>query len=119
MQLPERCEVLRIFLGERNLHDRRPLYRVVVEEARRHGLAGATVVRGIIGFGAPSRIHSASILRLSDDLPVIVEIVDRPERIASFLPVLDGILGDGLVVIEEARVLHYGARRRDDAPPAG
>ncbi|WP_276321986.1 DUF190 domain-containing protein [Nitrosococcus wardiae] len=79
----------------------------MVEEARRRGLAGATVLRGTLGFGANSRIHTAKILRLSEDLPMVVEIVDQPERIAQFLPELDTLIGEGLVTLERVRVITY------------
>ena len=97
MRLPSEAELLRIFVGESDKHHGRPLYEVVVEEARRRGLAGATVLRGTLGFGANSRIHTAKLLRLSEDLPMVIEIVDRPEKIAEFLPDLDGLIGEGLV----------------------
>lgn len=107
MQLPSEAELLRIFIGESDKHHGRPLYEVIVEEARRRGLAGATVLRGTLGFGAHSRIHSAKILRLSEDLPMVVEIVDKPERIAAFLPDLDGMIGEGLITLEKVRVIMY------------
>ena len=112
MKLPSEAELLRIFIGESDKHHGRPLYEAIVEEARKRGLAGATVLRGTIGFGASSRIHTAKILRLSEDLPMVVEIVDKPERIAEFLPVLDGMVGEGLVTLERVRVLIY----RHNAP---
>ena len=107
MDLPEESELLRIFIGEGDRHAGRPLYEVIVHEARRLGLAGATVLRGTLGFGATSRIHTAKILRLSEDLPMVVEIVDTPERIAMFLPELDKVMGEGLVTLEKIRVLVY------------
>jgi len=107
MQLPPEAELLRIFIGEGDKHAGRPLYEVIVHEARRLGLAGATVLRGTLGFGATSRIHTAKILRLSEDLPMVVEIVDKPERIAQFLPELDKIMGEGLVTLEKVRVIVY------------
>ncbi len=107
MKLPAEAELLRIFIGENDKHHGRPLYAVLVEEARRRGLAGATVLRGVLGFGANSRIHTAKILRLSEDLPMVVEIVDAPDKIAAFLPELDGLIGEGLVTLEKVRVLVY------------
>jgi hypothetical protein len=107
MQLPAEAELLRIFIGESDKHHHRPLYEVIVEEARRRGLAGATVLRGIMGFGATSRIHSAKILRLSEDLPIVIEIVDQPDKIAAFLPQLDPMIGEGLVTLEKVRVVTY------------
>ncbi len=107
MKLPSEGELLRIFIGESDKHHGRPLYEVIVEEARRQGLAGATVLRGTLGFGANSRIHTAKILRLSEDLPMVVEIVDIPERIAAFLPTLDGMIREGLVTLERVRIVAY------------
>lgn len=107
MKLPAEAELVRIFIGESDRYHGRPLYEVVVEEARRRGLAGATVLRGTLGFGAHSRIHTAKILRLSEDLPMVVEIVDRPEKIAEFLPELDNIITEGLVTVEKVRVIVY------------
>jgi len=107
MKLPSEAELLRIFIGESDKHEGRPLYEVVVESARRRGMAGTTVLRGIEGFGANSRIHTSKILRLSEDLPIVIEIVDRPERIAAFLPELDQMIGEGLVTLEKVRVIVY------------
>jgi PII-like signaling protein len=107
MKLPAEAELLRIFIGESDKHGGRPLYEVLVEEARRRGLAGATVLRGTLGFGASSRIHTARILRLSEDLPMVVEIVDKPEKIAEFLPGLDTMITEGLVTLERVRVILY------------
>lgn len=115
MQLPEEAELLRIFIGESDRQGHRPLYEAIVEEARRRGMAGATVVRGVMGFGAHSRIHTSKILRLSEDLPMVIEIVDRPERIAAFLPDLDRMIGEGLVTLEKVRVIAY---RHGQAPGA-
>lgn len=110
MKLPEQAQVVRVFIGEGSHHEGRPLFEAIVEEARRRGMAGATVLRGIMGFGANSRIHTAKILRLSEDLPVVVEIVDHPEKVAELLPWLDEVVKDGLVVVEEARVIMYRHR---------
>jgi hypothetical protein len=107
MNLPEEAELLRIFIGESDRHEGRPLYEVIVEEARRRGMAGATVLRGVMGFGADSRLHTTKILRLSEDLPIIIEIVDRPERIAEYLPELDKMIVEGLITLERARVMAY------------
>ncbi|RMG38668.1 MAG: DUF190 domain-containing protein [Planctomycetota bacterium] len=107
MHLPEEAELLRIFVGESDKHEGVPLYEAIVLAAREHGLAGATVLRGILGFGAHSRIHTAKILRLSEDLPMVIEIVDKPERIASFLPVLETMIEEGLVTLERVRVIAY------------
>ncbi len=107
MTLPAEAELLRIFIGESDKYHGRPLYEVIVDEARRKGLAGATVLRGTLGFGASSLIHAAKILRLSEDLPMVVEIVDKPERIAEFLPDLDTLITEGLVTLERVRVILY------------
>lgn len=107
MQLPNEAELLRIFIGESDKWNGRPLYEVIVEEARKRNMAGATVLKGTLGFGADSRIHTAKILRLSEDLPLVVEIVDGPERIAEFLPQLDTMIKEGLVTLEKVRVLAY------------
>jgi PII-like signaling protein len=107
MKLPAEAELLRIFIGESDRHNGRPLCEVIVEEARRRGLAGATVLRGTLGFGANSRIHTAKILRLSEDLPMVVEIVDSPDRIAQFLPELDVMISEGLVTLEKVRIIAY------------
>lgn len=114
MNLPAEAELLRVFIGESDKRGGRPLYEVIVEEARRRGLAGATVLRGTLGFGANSRIHTAKILRLSEDLPMVIEIVDAPERIAAFLPDLDAMIGEGLVTLERVRLIAYrhGSRPR-------
>lgn len=107
MKLPAEAELLRIFIGESDKHGHRCLYEVIVEEARRRGLAGATVLRGMLGYGASSRIHTAKILRLSEDLPVVIEIVDTPDRIEAFLPYLDEVIEEGLVTLEKIRVIAY------------
>ena len=107
MEIPEEATLLRIYLGESDRCDHKPLYEVLVTKAREMHLAGATVLRGPLGFGASSRLHTAKILRLSMDLPVVIEIVDSPEKIEAFLPVLDGVLEGGLVTLEKVRALHY------------
>jgi uncharacterized protein len=107
MKLPEQAELLRIFIGEGDKFNGKPLYEAIVDEARKRGMAGATVVRGTLGFGADSRIHTAKILRLSEDLPMVVEIVDKPERIEAFLPDLDEMMDEGLVTLEKIRVITY------------
>lgn len=107
MNLPFEAMLLRIFVGESDKHGKRPLYKVIVEEAQKRGMAGATVLRGILGFGANSRIHTSKILRLSEDLPVVVEIVDTEQQINAFLPALDSLIGEGLVTLERAQVIKY------------
>ena len=108
MQVPHEATLLRIFFGEDDKHGHLPLYEAVVLKAREMQLAGATIFRGAAGFGHSSHIHTAKILRLSQDLPIVVEIVDSREKIDAFLPVLDGMMGSGLVTIEKVQVLQYG-----------
>ncbi len=107
MKIPEDGKLLRVFIGESDQWEGKPLHEAIVHAARAKGLAGATVVRGFLGFGANSRIHSAKILRLSTDLPVVVEIVDAEEKIDAFLPELDRMIGEGLVTTEKVRVVLY------------
>jgi PII-like signaling protein len=101
---------LRIFLGENDKHEGKPLYEAIILKARELHLAGATVLRGPMGYGHASRIHTAKILRLSDDLPLVIEIVDGEEAIKGFLPHLDRMMSGGLVTLEKVQVLHYGER---------
>lgn len=107
MKLPHDAELLRIFIGESDKIQGKPLYEVIMKRAREKVMAGATVLRGIEGFGAHSRMHTAKILRLSEDLPIIVEIVDTSEKIADFLPELDNMIKEGLVTLEKVRVIAY------------
>jgi PII-like signaling protein len=107
MKIPEEGYLLRIFVGESDKHGHIPLYEAIVLKARETGLAGATVLRGVMGFGRHSVMHTAKILRLSEDLPLIVEIVDSLENIESFLPILDTMVLEGLVTLEQIRVIHY------------
>lgn len=109
MTLPEDGALLRIFVGESDRHGHHPLYEAIVLKARENGLAGATVLRGVMGFGKHSILHTAKILRLSEDLPMVIEIVDSAEKIDAFLPVLDQMIKDGLVTLEHVKVLHYKA----------
>jgi hypothetical protein len=112
MTIPTEGKLLRVFIGEADRWHGRPLYEAIIEEARRRGLAGATAWKGFMGFGANSRLHTARILRLSEDLPVVIEIVDAAEKIAAFVPVLDGMVSEGLVTIERAEVILYrGAQK--------
>lgn len=113
MTLPTEGKLLRIFIGEADRWQGRPLYEAIVEEARRRGMAGATAWKGFMGFGKHSRLHTAKILRLSEDLPIIIEIVDAPEKIEAFLPELDRMVGEGLVTVERAEVILY---RGPDSP---
>jgi PII-like signaling protein len=113
MRVPKDALLLRIFIGEQQKFERRPLFQAVVMKAREMQLAGATVLRGPLGFGHSSRIHSAKILDLSEDLPVVIEIVDSKEKIDLFLPVLDSMIGNGLVTLEKVQVVRYGPQRND------
>lgn len=111
MKLPYEALLLRILIGESDRVDGKPLYKVIVDEAREQGLAGATVLRGILGFGGSSRIHTSRVLRLSEDLPIVIEIVDTAEKIEAFLPLLDGMIDEGLVTLEKARIIAYRYRK--------
>lgn len=107
MNLPREGSLLRIFIGEDDRHAGKPLYEWIVRQAKERGLAGATVLRGMEGFGAHSRIHTAKILRLSTDLPIVVEIVDTKEKIDGFLPVIDGAISEGLATVEKVEIRLY------------
>ena len=111
MNIPEEGYLLRVFIGESDKAGHRPLYEEIVLKAREAGLAGATVLRGVMGFGKNSILHTAKILRLSEDLPMIVEIVDSLEKVEAFVPALDEMIKDGLVTIEKVRVIHYKSSR--------
>lgn len=117
MELPTQGTLLRIFLGESDRHEGQPLYEWIVRRARARGLAGATVLRGTEGFGRHSRIHTGKILRLSTDLPVVVEIVDGEEEIEAFLAELDGVIREGLATLERVQIRFY--RGGDQDPSAG
>ncbi len=108
MEIPKDAQLLRIFIGENDKDDGRPLYEAIVLKAREIHLAGATVLRGAMGYGHSSRLHTTKILRLSEDLPLVIEIVDSEEKINAFLPTLDQLMSSGLVTIEKVRVLQYG-----------
>ena len=107
MNAPTPGKLLRIFIGESDRWEHRPLYEAIVLKARESGLAGATVLRGPMGFGASSRLHTAKILRLSVDLPIVIEIVDTDEKIQKFLPQIEAMVGEGLVTLEAVQVLKY------------
>jgi PII-like signaling protein len=109
MKIPENGKLLRIFIGESDRWHHQPLYEAIVIKAREMGLAGATVLRGPMGFGAKSHLHTSKILRLSMDLPIIIEIVDSEESINKMIPLLDEMVQDGLVTLEDVRVLKYRA----------
>jgi len=108
MQIPRDAVLLRIFIGESERSDHQPLYEAIVLKARELQMGGATVLRGPMGFGKSSHLHSAKILRLSEDLPMVIEIVDSQAKIDAFLPVLDKMMGSGLVTVEKVQVLQYG-----------
>jgi PII-like signaling protein len=107
MVLPKEGCLLRIFIGESDKHEGASLYEWIVRKAKERGLAGATVLRGIEGFGAHSRVHTAKILQLSTDLPVVIEIVDTRENIENFLPIIDGAIPEGLATLERVEVRFY------------
>lgn len=108
MLLPREATLLRIFIGETARFEGHPLYEAIVLKAREVHMAGATVLRGPMGFGKTSRLHTAKILRLSDDLPIVVEIVDSQQQIDQFLPILETMIGSGLITVEKVQVLRYG-----------
>jgi len=108
------ARLLRIFIGESDTHGGQPLYQAIVEAFRRHGLAGVTVLRGIEGFGKSSILHAAHILRLSEDLPIVIECVDTGDKIEAVLPMLDEMIGDGLVTLERVEVRVYRADEKRD-----
>jgi PII-like signaling protein len=109
MKIPEEGYLLRVFVGESDRFDHHPLYEAIVLKAREKGLSGATVLRGLMGFGKNSVLHTAKILRLSEDLPIVIEIVDSLENIERFLPLLDEMIKDGLVTLETIKVIQYKA----------
>ncbi len=113
MILPAEGQLLRIFIGEDDKYEGQPLYEWIVKKAREQGLAGATVLRGLEGFGAHSRMHTAKILRLSSDLPIVIEIVDRPERIDAFLPLIDHAIEEGLATLEKVQIRFYRSGKKN------
>lgn len=115
MRMEGEGKLLRIFVGESDRFEGKPLFEAIVEGVRREGLAGATVLRGIEGFGASSHLHTSRILRLSEDLPVVIEIVDTEENIDRVLPTLDAMVGDGMMTIEKVHVITYRGSDRNDS----
>ncbi len=107
MKIEGEGQLLRVFIGESDRWHGRPLYEAIVLKAREMGMAGATVLRGIMGFGADSRLHTAKVLRLSEDLPIVIEISDKPERIEAFLPELDVMVTEGMITLEKVRIVAY------------
>ena len=114
MKIEGEGELLRIFIGESDRWHGKPLYEAIVQKAREQRLAGATVLRGLEGFGADSRMHTAKILRLSEDLPIVIEMVDKPERIQSFLPELDEMVEEGMITLEKVQIIAYRAGNSPD-----
>lgn len=117
MKIEGEGKLLRIFIGESDRYQGKPLYQAIVQKAREMELAGATVTRGVMGFGAHSRMHSAKLLRLSEDLPLVIEIVDNEQKIREFVAAIDTMFQDGLITIEKAEVIRYRAdsdRSRED-----
>ena len=111
--LPRQGQLLRIFIGESDRHEGMPLYEWIVRKARANHMAGATVVRGLEGFGAHSRVHTAKILRLSQDLPIVIEIVDTKEKIQSFLEVVDAVVDEGIATLEDVHIHFYRAGKAE------
>ena len=110
--LPENGHMLRIYIGESDKHEGMPLYEWIVRRAKAEGLSGATVLRGIEGFGGHHQIHTAKILPLSTDLPVIIEFVDTLEKIDHFLPIVDEVIGEGLAVVQEVQIRFYRTKKK-------
>lgn len=115
MTLSRDGKLLRIFIGENDRYEKQPLFEWIVKKARAEGLAGATVLRGLEGYGAHSRLHTAKILRLSSDLPIVIEIIDSEEKIEAFLPLIDEAIGEGLATIEKVEVRFYRGGGAEDA----
>ncbi len=113
MKLPEDGMLLRVFIGEADMYDGKPLFEQIVLRARALNLAGATVLRGMMGFGASSRLHATKVLRLSEDLPIVVEIVDTKEALETLLPFLDETVKDGMITLEKAQVIKYRHKGQD------
>ena len=107
MIFPEKGHLLRVFIGERDRHEGKPLYEWIVLEAKRRGLAGATVLRGLEGYGVHSEVHTAKVLRLSTDLPIVVEIVDKSEKLEEFVSLLDGVITEGMATLEKVEIRFY------------
>jgi len=113
--LPEKGHLLRIFISENDKHDGIPLYEWIVRKAKTENLAGATVIRGLEGFGAHHHIHTSKILRLADDLPIIVEIVDTLEKIDAFIPLIDDVIEEGMATVEDVQIRFYKSRKTPDS----
>lgn len=113
--LPEKGHMLRIFISENDKHDGIPLYEWNVRKAKAENLAGTTVIRGLEGFGAHHHIHTVKILRLADDLPIIVEIVDTPDKINAFIPLIDDVIDEGMATVETVQIRFYKSRKSPDS----
>lgn len=109
MKLPSEGKLLRIFIGEADRWQGQPLYEAIVHLAKKEGMAGATAIKGFLGFGCKSHLHTTKLLRLSEDLPIVIEIVDSEEKIQKFLPLFDPMVKEGLVTLEKANVILYRA----------
>ena len=109
MDIPEEAVLLRIFIGENARYEHQPLFEAIVKKARETGMAGATVVRGPLGYGQSSHLHTENILRLSDDLPIVIELVDSPDKIDKFAAIAGPMIGSGLITLQNVRVLRYGS----------
>lgn len=114
MKLEGEGKLLRIFIGESDKHGRKPLYQAIVEMLREEGMAGATVLRGIEGFGATSHLHTARILRLSEDLPIVIEVADTAERIEAIIPRIDEMVREGMVTLERVEVVTYRTQEQQE-----
>ncbi len=112
MKIEGEGQLLRIFIGESDMWHGKPLYKAIVELARELGIAGATVLRGFLGYGAHSRIHTTGILRLSDDLPVVIEIIDKAEKIKMITPQLDNMVKEGMITVEKVTIIAYRSNSR-------
>ena len=112
MNIPEHAVLVRIFVGEQDMHERVPLYEAIVMKAREQNIAGATVLKGVMGYGASSRVHTSKILRLSEDMPMVVELVDSETRMQPLLQWLETVVDSGLITIEKIRVCRYGNRNK-------
>ena len=117
--LPEHGELVRIFIGESDRHEGMPLYEWIVRQARQMGMAGVTVVRGIEGFGAHSRMHKAKILALSQDLPMVIELVDTPQKVSQFVEAIDHAILEGLVTVEKVQIRFYRCNKKEGAGDGG
>jgi len=116
--IPRNGVLLRIFIGESDKHQTLPLYEWIVKTARENGMAGATVLRGMQGFGSDSHMHTAKILRLSQDLPIVIEIIDTPEKIEAFIPIIDPVIEEGLMTTERIQVRFYRTSQKNEKPVA-